>query len=143
MEVGNITIKQAEMLDSKGLSSLMTALGYPTSEAQMFKRLQAILPQPNQRTLIAMFDDKIGGMIGASYHNSYEQDGLYVRISALVTHVGLRNKGIAKALVNAIEEWSIELEANSVILNCGNRAEREKAHQFYLNRDIFLNPRVI
>jgi GNAT superfamily N-acetyltransferase len=73
-------------------------------------------------------------MVGASIGYYYEHDGTYLRVLAMVTSATTRNKGIATALLTAVEEWGKEQGASSVFLNSGNRKEREAAHAFYLKR---------
>nr|WP_237700178.1 GNAT family N-acetyltransferase [Caldalkalibacillus thermarum] len=44
------------------------------------------------------------------------------------THRGL---GIGKKLLSAVEQWAKKKEARAIVLNSGNREEREPAHRFY------------
>ena len=130
----NIQIRDAFEEDSSALSSLVTELGYPTTPEQMEVRLRSIAEQPSHKTLIAEAGGTIVGMIGACIGYYYEHDGTYLRVLAMVTSATTRNKGIATALLTAVEEWGKEQGASSVFLNSGNRKEREAAHAFYLKR---------
>jgi GNAT superfamily N-acetyltransferase len=130
----NIQIRDAFEEDSSALSSLVTELGYPTTPEQMEVRLRSITEQPGHKTLIAEVEGTIVGMVGACIGYYYEHDGTYLRVLAMVTSATTRNKGIATALLTAVEEWGKEQGASSVFLNSGNRKEREAAHAFYLKR---------
>jgi GNAT superfamily N-acetyltransferase len=130
----NIQIRDAFEEDSSALSSLVTELGYPTTPEQMEVRLRSITEQPGHKTLIAEVGGTIVGMVGACIGYYYEHDGTYLRVLAMVTSATIRNKGIATALLTAVEEWGKEQGASSVFLNSGNRKEREAAHAFYLKR---------
>jgi GNAT superfamily N-acetyltransferase len=129
-----IQIRDALEEDTSSLSSLVTQLGYPTTPGQMEVRFREIAGKPDYKTLIAEAKGTIVGMVGACIGHYYEHDGTYLRILAMVTSATERNKGIASALLTAIEEWGVKQGASSVFLNSGNRKEREAAHAFYLRR---------
>jgi GNAT superfamily N-acetyltransferase len=52
-------------------------------------------------------------------------------VVALVVKNSHRKMGIGSLLMKAAENWAKEMNANSLILNSGNRPERIAAHQFY------------
>jgi GNAT superfamily N-acetyltransferase len=97
-------------------------------------RFREIVGKPDYKTLIAEAEGTIVGMVGACIGYYYEHDGTYLRVLAMVTSATVRNKGIASALLTAIEEWGLKQGASAVFLNSGNRKEREAAHAFYLRR---------
>jgi GNAT superfamily N-acetyltransferase len=61
----------------------------------------------------------------------YEQNGIYVRVLALVIAQGFRQHGIGRQLMKASEEWARKIGADRILLNCGNREERKIAQLFY------------
>jgi GNAT superfamily N-acetyltransferase len=128
------TIRRADESDVTSLAVLMNTLGYPTTVEDMAERFSNILLLPNYQTLVACYTSEVKGMIGASYHYFYEQNGIYVRITALVTLQTHRRMGIAQALLEAVESWAREIKATCILLNCGNREERKVAHDFYSRR---------
>ena len=134
MNENKVSIKPADYRDIHSLTDLMNALGYKTNVQEMGERFSNILRQPNYTTLIAFSDGIQAGMIGASHHYFYEQNGLYVRIVALVTLPHCRRMGVGQALLQAVESWARELGATSILVNCGNREERKGAHEFYRKR---------
>lgn len=136
MDESTLIIRQADKGDINSLIVLMNTLGYNTTAEEMSKRFTNILLQPNYHTLVACYNGVVRGMIGASHHYFYEQNGTYVRIVALVTLPDYRKMGIGQALLQAVESWAKKIGATSILLNCGNREERKTAHEFYCKRGL-------
>ncbi|MFY3790300.1 GNAT family N-acetyltransferase [Ureibacillus sp. MALMAid1270] len=127
-------IIEATMQDIEDLTILMEHLGYPTTIDNMKIRFSNIFSKSDYKTLIALIDDRVVGMIGLIKCLSYEMDGCYVRIGALVVHSDYQNKGIGKRLIEEAENFARSIGASGIVLNSGNRPERMKAHQFYKNQ---------
>ena len=70
-------------------------------------------------------------MIGLLRNNYWEKNGIYIRVGALIVNKEYRKMGLGKALLQKSIDWAIELGAQQVILNSGNREERRDAHAFY------------
>ena len=126
-----MTIRHATLDDVPALADLITQLGYPSSIEQLTHRLAAIGEQPHYRTIVA--EDKTGvvGLIGMSKNPSWEHDGVFIRVIALVVGQTARQQGVGQQLIGAAEQWATEIGATRLVLNCGNRPERAAAHQFY------------
>lgn len=131
MQPTKIIIREAQPADIFALTELMNELGYDTTVHEMKIRFENIQNHNDYKTFIATNDTEILGMAGLSKNYSYEQNGIYVRVLALVTRSKLRQKGIGKKLMDVAENWAKEIGANKVLLNCGNREERAIAQQFY------------
>ena len=131
MQSAKIIIRDAEPTDIFALTELMNELGYATSMDEMMTRFENIKNHKDHKTFIAAGDTQILGMVGLSKNYSYEQNGIYVRVLALVTRSSFRQKGIGKMLMDVAENWAREIGADKVLLNCGNREERIIAHLFY------------
>lgn len=56
-----ISVRSATMADSERVAPLVSALGYPTSAAQMQKRLESILSDDEYVTLVACAGEEIVG----------------------------------------------------------------------------------
>jgi N-acetylglutamate synthase-like GNAT family acetyltransferase len=126
-----LTIRRFEKEDIDEITHLTTDLGYQTTVEQMKSRMEKICLAENVWTFIAQTKNKIVGYVGFSKNFSWEQDGDFLRIQALVVKNGERKKGVGKKLVQFVEKFAKEIDANSIVLNCGNRTEREDAHNFY------------
>jgi GNAT superfamily N-acetyltransferase len=127
----NLIIREADENDIYALASLMTELGYPTTDEEMTVRFKQILPHEDYQTYIAAVDNKVVGMVGLVKNFFYEKNGGYIRITALIVSKDSRGKGIGKALLTAAEQWALESSIHTIILNSGNKEERIPAHRFY------------
>ena len=114
MQDTKILIREAESTDIFALTELMNELGYDTTIDEMKVRFENIQNQKEYKTFIAAAGPEIVGMVGVMKNYSYEHNGIYVRVLALVA-----------------ENWAREIGADKVLLNCGNREEREIAQLFY------------
>lgn len=131
MQSTTIIIREAEPTDVFPLTELMNELGYDTTINEMKTRFENIQNHMDYKTFLATDGTVILGMVGLSKNYSYEQNGIYVRVLALVTRSNFRQKGIGKRLMDVAENWARDIGASKVLLNCGNREEREIAQLFY------------
>lgn len=125
-------IREAKSDDIQALTYLMGELGYPTEIHQMKNRMERIYSLPYYRTLVAEIDGNVIGMIGMHIGYMYENDNCYIRVVALVVDNKFRGQGVGYKLISEAENWAKQIEASSIVLNSGNRKERENAHDFYL-----------
>ncbi|KAF0822640.1 GNAT family N-acetyltransferase [Cytobacillus firmus] len=128
-----IHIRKTVIADIPRLARLMGDLGYPVSHKQMETRLNNIGSHPDYWTLVACLKDKIIGMVGFHTGLLYNTDGIHIRVIALVTDKDYRGIGAGKKLMLAVEDYGEQLGAAGIVLNSGNRTEREDAHHFYLS----------
>ncbi|MDQ0229036.1 GNAT family N-acetyltransferase [Metabacillus malikii] len=124
-------IREATSNDVNDLARLMCELGYPTTFEQMKVRFNDIVSTPHHYTLLACIDGKVVAMIGFHTGHLYNMDGMYARIVAFVVDSSYRNLGIGTLLLRKVEEFTKKLGVDGIVLNSGNRAEREIAHKFY------------
>ncbi len=129
--MGDVLIRTAEKGDAARLARLMDLLGYSTTVNEMEQRLDRILDNPRYRTLVAVDDGALVGMIGMEMGFSYEMCGVYLRILALVVDERARGRGTGRTLMAAAEQWAVSQGARRVRVSSGNRPERADAHAFY------------
>src|SRR5437762_8834737 len=67
----DLKIRDGKLSDAAELAALMCQLGYETAGAEMESRLISILKDPRYKTLVALNNDKICGMIGTVSASSY------------------------------------------------------------------------
>lgn len=127
----SITIRNFALTDLNSLTGLTNELGYVTTVEQMKARMETILLLRDHWTFAAVVDNKVVGYTGVSKNYFWEQDGHYIRIQALVVSQKHRRLGIGQKLIGAVETLARQLNARLIMLNCGNREERQQAHQFY------------
>ncbi|MDR3697814.1 GNAT family N-acetyltransferase [Mucilaginibacter sp.] len=124
-------IRDANPGDLTALTLLMNELGYPTLFEEMKERFSKISANSDYKTIVAILNDEVVGMAGLAKGIFYEKNGHYPRVLAFVVKQNSRGKGIGKALLNTAESLAKELGITTVLINCGNREEREQAHKFY------------
>ena len=125
----DLKIRDGKLSDAAGLATLMCELGYETTSAEIESRLISILKDPRYKTLVALNDDRICGMIGTVSASSYLHNDLTGRIIALVVSRESRRRGIGARLIAEAEKNLIQRGITRVTVTA--RFEREKAHQFY------------
>ena len=126
---GDPRIRNAELSDAAELAALACDLGYKTTSAEMESRLVSILKDPRYKTLVALKDEKICGMIGTFSASSYLHNDLNGRIIALVVSMESRQRDIGARLMAAAENDFAKRGITRVMLT--TRFERAEAHQFY------------
>jgi GNAT superfamily N-acetyltransferase len=126
-----VSIRDAVPGDIAALTVLINELGYPTSTDEMRARFDLIYGHPDYKTIVAVINGEIVGMAGLCKGLFYEMNGMYMRILALVVKDTNQDMGIGKLLISASETWAAAEGLKAVFINCGNRPEREKAHEFY------------
>jgi ribosomal protein S18 acetylase RimI-like enzyme len=125
----DLRIRHAELSDAAELAALVCDLGYKTTGAEMESRLVSILKDSRDKTLVALKDKKICGMLGTFSASSYLHNDLNGRIIALVVSRESRQRGIGARLIAAAEKDFAQRGITRVTLT--TRFEREEAHQFY------------
>jgi GNAT superfamily N-acetyltransferase len=128
-----ITIRDATAADIPIMASLMEHLGYRTTDREMKIRFDNISSRGDFRTLLADCNQVTVGLAGLSKNFSYELNGIFIRVLALIVAPEYQSSGIGWKLMKAAEDWATETGANRMVLTCGNRDDRKKAHEFYLN----------
>lgn len=123
------SIRDAQLNDSAELAGLMVELGYPTTEAEMRGRLTEVFSDTRFKTLVAIVEDRVCGMIGTMAYGSYEHNDWGGRIVALVVSEKVRRVGVGKELVRAAEEDFARRQITRVAVN--TQLTRKEAHQFY------------
>jgi len=119
--------------DLESLAILTTELGYPTTTSEMEVRLKEISENQNCRTIVVEHDKQVVGFMGMTKNQSWENNGCFLRIQALVISANYRKLGVGKLLIEFAESFAREINAKSIVLNCGNREERDSAHKFYVS----------
>ncbi len=126
-----VFIREFQNDDIVSLTELTNQLGYETSIEQMTVRMERILSLDTYWTFVAVVNGQVAGYIGLNKNYFWEQDGCFIRIQVLVISKEYRRMGIGEKLIDAAERKAKEVDAKLIILNSGNKPEREAAHQFY------------
>jgi len=126
-----IIIRESNDSDIYEIAQLMVELGYPTTNEDMVERMKRIQLNADYKTIVAIYNNELAGMIGLIKNLFWERNGHYIKIQALVVKLSFRRKGIGELLIKSAEKWAKEIGAHSLSLNCGNKKERNEAHKFY------------
>jgi GNAT superfamily N-acetyltransferase len=124
-----VTIREAVEEDTPSIATLVTELGYPSTVAEMRRRLVTIGNDANYRTFVAEVAQTVVGLAGVGIAPYYERDGTYGRLLILAVAERYRRRGIGRALVDSAEAWSAAHGATLMLVNRGRH--RHDAHRFY------------
>lgn len=127
-----VHVRPAVPEDAAVLASLLTQLGYPSTTEDMERRLAAILPRSDYRTLVAVAGRQVVGMAGNLIGPYYERNGRAGRVLAMVVDEAWRGRGVGGLLLAESEHWLISQGADTIVITSGK--QRKDAHRFYEER---------
>ena len=125
-----LVIRDAVEGDFEGIWLLnKNAFGYDYDVDGTRERVKFILGKVDNKIFIAELDGVVVGYAhAADYECTYSES--LKNILAIAVDETQRNKGIGRALLDAVEQWAKETGSVGVRLVSG--FNREKAHKFYL-----------
>lgn len=126
-----LRVRAMNAADSAGVAALMPHLGYPSTEADIAARLQALLAWPDNAVFVAEQEGKIAGLCQIHGVRLIASNG-YAEIAALVVHSDCHRRGIGTRLLEQALSWAQDRRYERVRLRSG--VQREPAHRFYENR---------
>jgi GNAT superfamily N-acetyltransferase len=124
-----MTIRSLRENDAARIADLSTQLGYPSSDAQVDRRMKLLADGVSDTFLIAAAaDGEAIGWIHLRRFNSLHDDPM-AEICAMVVDAEHRSRGVGAQLIAAAEEWarahgfaSMRVRSNVI---------RKDAHRFY------------
>ena len=124
-----MTIRPARPDDAPELAALAGELGYPSTPAELARRLAPLLADPAQAVLVAAnADDRAVGWTHVVVRRQLDSDD-WVEVAGLVVTAGQRGAGVGAALLAAAEGWAVARGLPLVQLR--SNVVRERAHRFY------------
>jgi GNAT superfamily N-acetyltransferase len=129
-EVKNdVMIRPMRIGDAGAAANLATELGYPSSEAEVASRYQALQNRNDAQLLVAQdAQHEIIGWIHMQLTASLES-GTRAEIWGLVVSEPARGNGVGRRLVEAGERWASSMGVNIVVVR--SNTIRIDAHGFY------------
>jgi GNAT superfamily N-acetyltransferase len=121
-------IREARAGDAPELAELTTQLGYPSTAADIARRLPFHLGRDDERVLVAADDDRAAAWIHVALQRSLEDDP-YAVILGLVVAEPLRGGGIGARLVAEAERWA--RGQGLPLVRVRSNVVRERTHRFY------------
>jgi GNAT superfamily N-acetyltransferase len=123
-----ILLRRAEPGDAKALAELVTDLGYPVDDAELWSRIGK-MPHGTYETLVAVMENRVTGFIGLLTLPVYEHPRPIGWILALCISPRHRRKGVGTALIQEAEKYYRSQGVTDIRLHSGSH--RDEAHEFY------------
>ncbi|MDF7640501.1 GNAT family N-acetyltransferase [Bifidobacterium sp. ESL0784] len=124
-----ITIRKAVDDDAPALQHInKTCLGYDYPTDCTHERLKELLADPGCRVFVAVQDDSVVGYVQANTYKATYGDPA-VNVMGLAVSQAARGNGAGQRLMEAVEAWARDIDAEEVRLNSAEH--RKGAHQFY------------
>jgi Acetyltransferases len=137
MKIRKISIK-----DAKKISNLLQQLDYPDTENFIHKKIQSILNDPKEYSVVAETEQhEIVGLISIHIIPQIAIEEDFARISYFCVDENNRNLGIGKLLEEYCEKIAIENNCDRIEVHCHSR--REKAHMFYFRQGYVESPKYL
>lgn len=124
------SIRPATPADSGAIAALYTALGYPSSGAEMQARLGRVITDPAHAVLVAELTGsrEVAGAVHVGLYPILESDNA-AQILGVVVAESHQRHGIGRALMERAERWARERHCTTVFLR--TNVLRTDAHSFY------------
>jgi len=128
-----IKIHKANLNNIPGLISLIQLMGYDADPASMQRRLVPILENPDHQLLVAIADtdqaqSQVVGFCHGYVRYLIEVDQA-VELGGLAVAEDWQGQGVARQLVEAMEQWVKKIGQNRIVL--ASNIIRTSAHGFY------------
>jgi ribosomal protein S18 acetylase RimI-like enzyme len=126
---GTLRIRAARPSDAPSLAALSGELGYPAEVDIMRGRLEAIGHRPTDIVLVAELSP--AGLVGWIHaaEQAVLEYGQRAEILGLVVSQDVRQHGIGRGLVAAVERWASD--RGLVQISVRSAVTREASHLFY------------
>jgi GNAT superfamily N-acetyltransferase len=134
-------IRDARLDDAAQIAALMTALGYPDTEAFIAARVEQQLRHPDARLLVAVEGTQVLGVISLHFIPQIALAGDFCRISYLCVDGTARSRGVGAMLEQRAVELACERGCDRIELHCHSR--REEAHRFYFRQGYEESPKYL
>jgi GNAT superfamily N-acetyltransferase len=128
-EKQNLTTRRARASDAPRLAELSGQLGYPTTSAQMTKRMRKLKPASQNALFVAESPD--AGVVGWAHVSvTYLVEvGTRAELNGLIVAEDQRSLGAGARLLDAAEGWARKHGCPSMSVR--SNVIRERAHKFY------------
>jgi GNAT superfamily N-acetyltransferase len=124
-----VKIRRAKSSDALQLAELSGQLGYPSTAAQIRKRMHGIKPASAHALLVA--ESAKEGVIGWLHVSKQPLLEVEIRaeVNTLVVREGQRSLGAGARLLSAAEDWA--RKHGCMGMSVRSNVVRERAHKFY------------
>ncbi len=124
-----VTIRRARMSDAPQLAELSGQLGYPTTAAEISKRVRRLKPASHNALFVAESPDS--GVVGWAHVSVTHlvEVGTRAELNGLIVAEGQRSLGAGARLLEAAENWARKNGCPSMSVR--SNVIRDRAHKFY------------
>ena len=124
-----MTIRAARIVDAAALVPLFEDWNHVLPEAAIAERLAEWERTPLAAVLVAELDVVVGGVAAVHASQHLARPGRFARLIGLAVRADHRRRGVARALLRAVEERALEWGCHRVELTSSRY--REEAPGFY------------
>jgi N-acetylglutamate synthase-like GNAT family acetyltransferase len=121
-----VNVRAATAGDAAAIATLLGQLGYPTAPATVRARLERLDAEP----LVAEDGGAVVGLAAVQIMHVLEHDAPVARLTALVVRADARRRGVARALLDAVEARARTAGCERLHVTTAER--RADAHEAYL-----------
>src|SRR5580692_3775521 len=124
-----VTIRRARSSDAARLAELSGQLGYPTTAAEITKRLRKLKPASQNALFVA--ESAEAGVVGWTHVSVTHlvEVGTRAELNGLIVAEGQRSLGAGARLLKAAEDWARKHDCPSMSVR--SNVIRDRAHRFY------------
>ena len=124
-----VKVRRARINDAPRLAQLSGELGYPTTTAEMRKRLHQLKPASQNALFVA--ESPGTGVVGWTHVsvNHLVEVGTRAELNGLIVADGQRSLGAGARLLEAAEAWASKHGCPSMSVR--SNVLRDRAHKFY------------
>src|SRR5271168_4130490 len=128
-EKRGIIIRRARSSDALRLAELSGQLGYPTTSAEIAKRMRRLKPASQNALFVA--ESPEAGVVGWTHVSVTHlvEVGTRAELNGLIVAAGQRSLGAGARLLEAAEDWARKHGCPSMSVR--SNVIRERAHKFY------------
>jgi GNAT superfamily N-acetyltransferase len=122
-------VRVVNIRDAAAIARLATQLGYPSSAAEVERRLKAVARDPGHAAYVAVEGARLTGWVHVFVKHLLESEA-EAEIGGLVVDARRRRRGAGRALMQRAEEWARKKGLRTVYLR--SNVIRKDAHAFYV-----------
>ncbi|KAJ3473514.1 hypothetical protein NLI96_g12964 [Meripilus lineatus] len=129
MKSSEILIREPRSSDHTTIASLLKQLGYQTTPALVLEKIEALLPSPMDKIIVASAREEVIGSISLHALPLFHAPGNLGRITSMVVNERFQGNGVGSALIDAAEHWFRQVGCVELEVTSGDH--RPSAHRFY------------
>src|SRR5271168_2712901 len=128
-ETQGVITRRARSSDAAQIAELSGQLGYPTTSAEITKRMRRLKPASQNALFVAESNDF--GVVGWAHVsvNHLVEVGTRAELNGLIVAEGRRSLGAGARLLESAEDWARKHGCPSMSVR--SNVIRDRAHKFY------------